>query len=129
MPCEAIFFIYRINGDFVLQSLLKTKYKIMDTLAKSMQSLLKEKEHLSVHQREIAQILEERWKEGGDDGYDFSGTGLPFAFVSSMVTRNPEVFFKAKRGFVSLRSPRYCLHWTVKRKFRSKNKTAHKGWT
>ena len=74
----------------------------MDILAKSMQSLLKEKEHLSVHQREIAQILEERWKEGGDDGYDFSGTGRPFASVSSMVTRNPEVFFKAKRGFVSL---------------------------
>lgn len=74
----------------------------MDTLAKSMQSLLKEQEHLSVHQREIAQILEERWKEGGDDGYDFSGTELPFASVSSMVTRNPEVFFKAKRGFVSL---------------------------
>lgn len=67
-----------------------------------MQCLLKEKEHLRVHQREIAQILEERWKEGRDDGYDFSGTELPFASVSSMVTRNPEVFFKAKRGFVSL---------------------------
>ena len=74
----------------------------MDTLAKSMQSLLKEKEHLSVHQREIAQILEERWEEDRDDGYDFSGTAAPYSSVSSMVTRNPEVFFKAKRGFVSL---------------------------
>lgn len=74
----------------------------MDTLAKSMQSLLKEKEHLSVHQREIAQILEERWEEDRDDGYDFSGTAAPYSSVNSMVSRNPEVFFKAKRGFVSL---------------------------
>ena len=68
-----------------------------------MRSLLRKEEHLCVHQKKIAEILQEHWEESRDDGYDFSKTRLPFASVSAEVNRNPKIFFRPKKAHIALR--------------------------